>query len=1116
MIRNLIILTSVFMLLNGPLQAQLEVDSLVDLLPQKSGKQKAELYHEVAKAHKKNHNYEQALWYYSREKEAYRVMGDKEGLAETLNDIGIIYRKLENYEQALDYYNKSLYLKTKLNDRYGLAKTYNNMGVAYKYMEEYDKAIEYYLKALKIKEELGEKESVAKTLNNIGIILKSLQDFDKALAYYNRSLQIKQEMGDKKGVAITLNNIGIAYLHMEKYQKALDFCRRSLALKKEINYKAGIAYSLNNIAMIYSHLDSNKKALEYYSRSIKIKHEIGEKRGLAVAHNNLADIYIELNQYEKAHLHLDTALDIAREIDAKDKIKNNYLISSRLYALQNDYKNAYKYHTLYSELNDTILADQNKKKVAQLEARYNFEKREQELEFQRQKELDNMKIYAVSSVSLLFIFLSGVIYSRYRLKKRSTKALSTKTKQLEAQQQELAKSKARYSELVENAGEVILVVQGGVCKYINPRVVDLLNYRPEDIEGTYYLDYVNPGDKEYVREQHAKVSTGKDVQSVYHFRVIDIYNRPKWLEANTVGIEWDGYPASLNFLTDITERKKAELDLKRREAVLESIALSADEFLTARDIEQPINNMLQYLCEATNASRAHYFRIHQSSHGKLLASLVYEYTKQGVAPVKDDPDLQNLDFLKAAKKCNISLENRDSIVGLVKNFPQPERATFSKNDAQSFVVVPIYVFEELYGFIGFEECEYERAWSKPEVEALKSSSHLLAGAIMKNEVQEQLIKSKEKAEESDRLKSAFLANMSHEIRTPMNGILGFADLLKEPKLSGDEQQQFINMIESSGERMLSIINDLIDISKIESGQMEVMITTVNINEQIEEFYRFFEPEARPKGLKLYRNKALPDEKAVQKTDRPKLQAILTNLIKNAIKYTDEGHIEFGYQVKGDYLEFYVKDTGQGIRQNRLKAIFERFVQADLQFNNDKEGAGLGLAITQAYVNMLGGDISVESDYGKGTRFFFTIPYSPAEIAGKQNDVRNAETDNAGKLNGLTILIAEDEETSEAYLSKLLMKRCYEVIYAKDGKEAVDLLRKNPGINVVLMDIKMPVMDGYEATRKIREFNKEVKIIAQTAYALEGDRERALEAGCDEYISKPIKKEELLELLASVF
>jgi PAS domain S-box-containing protein len=239
----------------------------------------------------------------------------------------------------------------------------------------------------------------------------------------------------------------------------------------------------------------------------------------------------------------------------------------------------------------------------------------------------------------------------------------------------------------------------------------------------------------------------------------------------------------------------------------------------------------------------------------------------------------------------------------------------------------------------------------------------------------ELIKAKEKAEESDRLKSAFLTNMSHEIRTPMNGILGFTELLKEPNLSSDDQQDFIQTIQISGARMLNTINSIVDISKIESGLMKVDIKETNINEKIEFTYKFFKPEVEIKGLQFLFKNSLPAKEAIIKTDNEKVYGMLTNLIRNAIKFTYEGSIEFGYEKKGEYLEFFVKDTGIGIPQNQHKIIFERFRQGSESNDRGYEGSGLGLSIAKSYVEMLGGEIWVESEEGKGSTFYFTIPYN---------------------------------------------------------------------------------------------------------------------------------------------
>ena len=383
-------------------------------------------------------------------------------------------------------------------------------------------------------------------------------------------------------------------------------------------------------------------------------------------------------------------------------------------------------------------------------------------------------------------------------------------------------------------------------------------------------------------------------------------------------------------------------------------------------------------------------------------------------------------------------------------------------------------------------------------------------------IQKELKLLRDKAEESNRLKSAFLANMSHEIRTPMNGILGFASLLKESNLSIEEQKNYIDIIEKSGVRMLNIINDIISISKIESGLVEVTTNEFNINEQQDYLYTFFKPEAEAKGLTLTYTSSLTKEDAVIYTDQDKFMSIYTNLIKNAIKYTEKGSIEFGYVKKVKHLEFYVKDTGIGIDLNRQEAVFERFIQADIEDKMARQGAGLGLSITKAFVEMLGGKIWLESTIDKGSTFFFSIPFETSEEQTDDPEDIFQEHNNLNQLKDLNILLVEDDDISAMLISIMLKNSKCNLIRAYNGIEAVDICKKKSDIDFVLMDVRMPLMDGYEATHQIRKFNKDLIIVAQTAHALSSDREKSMEVGCNEHLSKPIMSDELFSIINNYF
>lgn len=375
---------------------------------------------------------------------------------------------------------------------------------------------------------------------------------------------------------------------------------------------------------------------------------------------------------------------------------------------------------------------------------------------------------------------------------------------------------------------------------------------------------------------------------------------------------------------------------------------------------------------------------------------------------------------------------------------------------------------------------------------------------------EDLIVAKEKAEENDRLKSAFMANMSHEIRTPMTGILGFTDLLKMPDLSEEKKKAYLDIIETSGHRMLQIINDLIDISKIEAGQIEINYSDTDISKLLNELLLFFIPDSNKKEIFLKLNNKVTDDKSFTRTDKTKLTQILSNLIKNALKFTHQGTIEFGCELKNNFYHFYVKDTGIGINEQFHDKIFERFRQGEVNSSEKTEGVGLGLAISKAYVELLGGAIHVESAPGQGSKFHFTIPYLQATViqpsAPEEHKVEQS-------LPNLKILIAEDEEGIYYLLREILRRNNIETVYASNGQDAIDKMKEHSDIKLILMDTKMPKMNGLEATRIIKSTNPSIPIIALSAFSSELDRNNALEAGCDDYLVKPMDRKSLLEKIA---
>jgi signal transduction histidine kinase len=386
-----------------------------------------------------------------------------------------------------------------------------------------------------------------------------------------------------------------------------------------------------------------------------------------------------------------------------------------------------------------------------------------------------------------------------------------------------------------------------------------------------------------------------------------------------------------------------------------------------------------------------------------------------------------------------------------------------------------------------------------------------------------LMAAKEKAEESDRLKTAFLANFSHEIRTPMNAIMGFSQLLSQKERSEEERKEFVELIITNSHHLLNMINDIIDISKIEAGETALELSPCNVNlimEEITSQYKEQKILLYKSNIKLIVHPDIIHTELTVQSDTIKLRQVLINLLENALEFTDSGFIEMGFTTKlmggKDFLVVYVKDTGIGIEPEDQHFIFDRFRKVENK-GADKlyRGAGLGLAISKRLVELLGGKIWVESVPGSGSIFYFTLPYvPPVYISASENPNSTPHTYASLSFNwdNKRILVAEDEPSNYKYLEKIFQNTNIKLLWAKNGLEAYEMVEEHSDINLILMDIRMPVMDGYEAIRKIRNLDHRIPIIAQTAYALENEKEKIMKAGCNDLIAKPFEDYDLFTLI----
>ena len=616
----------------------------------------------------------------------------------------------------------------------------------------------------------------------------------------------------------------------------------------------------------------------------------------------------------------------------------------------------------------------------------------------------------------------------------------------------------------QSANNIMITDTSGKVEYINPRFTEVSGYTEAEVLGkTPTILKSGKHSKEFYTELWETIKAGKIWKGQFHNKA---KNGSLFWEQATITPIRNKEGKITNFLSireDITRQKEAEKELvKAKEKAEESEAKlkQAQQIAKLGHWELDlVNNNLKWSDEV--------YRIFGIDPKRFPAT--YEAFMENIH--KDDRN-------KVDNAYENSLKNR-------KPYKIEHRLLLKTGELK-------YVLEKC-------RTEYDNLGNP-----IRSLGTILD--ITTQKINEQkLVQAKEKAQESDRLKTEFLNNMSHEIRTPMNGILGFSEFLNDQNLDEKKRQNYIKIVQNSGYQLLRIIDDILEISKLETKQVTLKEEKTNLNDLLFEMFSIFDIKAKENQIFLYLEKGLSDRNSIILTDSVKLHKVLSNLLENAFKFTNDGQINFGYQINKKRIEFFVRDTGIGIPKNKSEIIFERFSQADKELSKKVGGLGLGLSIAKENVMLLGGDISVESKMSKGSTFRFDIPFKPYD-----SDIENYEKGTSDEIeNGSTFLIVEDEEVNFMFIEILLLEKLKikcNIIHAINGKEAVEICKNNANIDLVLMDLRMPVMNGFEATKLIKEFRPNLPIIAQSAYTSDDDRKRAEDAGCNDFISKPIQQE----------
>jgi signal transduction histidine kinase/CheY-like chemotaxis protein len=435
-----------------------------------------------------------------------------------------------------------------------------------------------------------------------------------------------------------------------------------------------------------------------------------------------------------------------------------------------------------------------------------------------------------------------------------------------------------------------------------------------------------------------------------------------------------------------------------------------------------------------------------------------------------------------------------------------------QRNMRTLLFIPLIASGQKYGIIILGTIGRTHEFSEHEIALCRTLSNIASLAIENSILITNLKSARDKAEESDKLKTAFLHNISHEIRTPLNAIIGFSCLLDQPDLTVTEKRKFIEIIQQSNNQLLSIINDIFNVSHLEAGQVRLNENATDIESLLNNLYLQFFPEAEKKGLGMKLElKNFSKEGCIITIDEGKLMQVLSNLIGNAIKFTHKGGIILGCTREEHKINFYIEDTGIGIPPWEHSKIFDRFYQVDRTVSRAYPGTGLGLSISDAYVNLMGGEIKLESEAGKGSVFSFSIPIKSKITPVQKESVSKPEL-KTGTDSQATILIAEDDNFSYQLLELILRKLNFNILHAVNGKQAVEICSSGERIDIVLMDLKMPVMDGYTAAAEILKFMPEVPIIAQTAYTDNEDINRVFRSGFSDFIEKPVTKNQLISVL----
>ncbi len=936
-----------------------------------------------------------------------------------------------------------------------LAEEYSHISI--------DSALKYSKKAIQLANSFNNKKELAIAYRNYALNTYYSGYYDKSIAYYDSSLVLFDSLKDFKARVITMVKLSNTYANANKYQQALKILFDALNISKKRDYTYGIIYTQNYIGSLYT----------------------------------------LIRDYENAHEYLKNARKIAEESDHHELLSYNYELTGNLLIKEGSYLEALHYfkQALY-------FFSFYEKKKGMVNTRIDlgdYYIKIQDL----QSALDNYKTALQISIENNYNRIRGTILTRishvYQLMGELKKSLDYNYKALKARKE---------------CGCIMFTGSS----YVNIGV----NY--------FYMDKYDSAFKYYkTGMKMLRKTKSKQYIANCYYRLYQLFEKQRdFYNALNYYIKYNQTNDSLEKESKAKELSeiKAQYELQQNQNKIEIQQLKLEKkqqqliILLTLIILVVVIFVLFYYRFRTNKKLSRQYKL-------LNIDLKGQYNKQS-------------EELKDKEKQFSNLVEQVPL-GVYRTTPEGKILFANRAVAKMLGYKSV---DELYRLNLEEETQSDRMTRKEfkaeigrkgEVKSLESiwttkdgnkiivseSSRLVTDAqgnelyyegivedITNRKLAEQQLKNAlQKAQESDKLKSTFLSTMQHELRTPLNSILGFAELLHDDDEIKDQNKEYLRMIYESGLNLLNIINDILDASLISTGKIKIKIQPSNINticdELYEDFTKILEKSKDKNELKIKVSKKLDNNKASVKTDPIRVKHILSNLLNNAVKFTYKGEIEFGYKLQnGKDLLFYVKDTGIGIPKDKQEIIFDQFRQIEETDTRKYGGSGLGLSISKNLVEALGGKIWVESTNNKGSIFYFTIPYKPEEI--KQDErITDRPKPEKTTLSSKKILITEDNYADFYIFQKYLKPTGVKILHATTGETAIDIVKKYKDIDLVILDIKLPDISGFQAAKKIKKIRNNIAIIAITSYSSMYDKEEAFKAGCDDYIVKPITRLQIL-------